>query len=77
MCITLFKHASINRATNDVILPHERSHAITLRCLKQVLIPITNPAMQGTQTQRASHLLKPPAGTVYRVCLVLAHAAST
>ena len=27
--------------TNDVILPDEERHGITLRCLKQVLIPIT------------------------------------
>ena len=27
--------------TNDVILPHEESHGITLKRLKQVLIPIT------------------------------------
>ena len=24
--------------TNDVILPHEKNHGITLRCLKQVLM---------------------------------------
>ena len=26
---------------NDVILPHEYNHGITLRCLKHVLIPVT------------------------------------
>ena len=27
--------------TNDVILPHEENYGITLRCLKQILTPIT------------------------------------
>ena len=63
--------------TNDVILPHEENHGITLRRLKQVLIPVNaNPAMQGIQTQGASHLLRHPAGTLYRFSFVLAHEAS-
>ena len=38
---TLPKHASDKASNNrDVILPHEENHGVTLRCLKQVLIPI-------------------------------------
>ena len=75
---TLSKHASIKLSnTNDVILPHEENHGITLRCLKQDRhIYHANLAMQGTQTQGASHLLRHPAGTMYRICLVLAYEAS-
>ena len=38
--------------TNDVILPHEENHGITLRCSKRVLILITQILQwQGTPTQ--------------------------
>ena len=46
---TLSKHASIKPSnTNDVILPHEENHGITLRCLKQGLIPITQKMIDRT-----------------------------
>ena len=37
-------HSSVNipSNTNDVILPHEENHGITLRYLEQVVIPITH-----------------------------------
>ena len=41
-CVHSF-YIRVNEAcdTNDVILPHEENHGITLRRLKQLLIPIT------------------------------------
>ena len=70
-------HACVNSPsnTNNVILPHEENHGITLRCLKQVLIPITE-ILQCRATQWASQFLRHPAGTMYRICKVLAHEAS-
>ena len=43
---TKYKHASIiiiyiASNINDIILPHEENHGITLRCLKQVVLSIT------------------------------------
>ena len=68
---TLSEHASVNQATRIYLtsLSHEEIHGITvgdhdLEVLKTGSHTYhANPAMQGTQTQCASHLLRHPAGT--------------
>ena len=48
-------HASMKLSnTNDIILPQEEHHGIALRCLTQVLIPIT----QILQCRALEHMLQ-------------------
>ena len=78
---TLSKHASINRATPMMSSCHIENQSRESWHHIEVLETgshtyHTNPAMQGTQTQGSSCLLRHPAGTMYRIFLVLAHEAS-
>ena len=72
---TLSKHASINRAIPIMsfchmhVHDHEENHGITLRRLKQVLIPITQ-ILQCRALEHNVLLILHPAGTEYRICLV-------